>query len=309
MEVTWPNAKMISEIDEENLLFLHLCALWSTLPFAVMGVSLLEVLVRRGTREINFFGFVCFVVLLNELVFKQIAFQMRPERSCLVSCGMPSGHSAMAMGLLTLCLLDLVRRVNYRPAPLRISRARLCALPRVLFGELSLLFSLAREPAWDELSHFTALFSALMWSVILYPVPLSRIALHDHTPEQVVAGSFLGFGEACLWWYFIQSLQHRCNHMLGAKIGVCGKTLLIHNFALPRFIAEQRVAGKNTVDGDRELQWYHARTVERLATLDTFQDADGSVRGRRVKEERKHLLQREHQLVSLRSSSCSSALA
>merc|ERR1712179_300212 len=96
--------------------------------------------------------------------------------------------------------------------------------------------------SWDELSHFFALFYSVIWFVLLYPVPLSRVAIYDHTPEQALMGSFLGFFEACVWWYLVQNLQHRYNHQLGLTLlKVKGVPVLVHNYALPRFVAEQRV--------------------------------------------------------------------
>lgn len=310
---------MLEEQDEGALVFLRVCAVYGTMPWVLVAGSLLEFFIRRGTRELNFLGFVCFVTLLNELIFKNIVKQMRPERSCLVSCGMPSGHATMAIGLLTVCLLDTLRRVVYRPNPLIISRvmggvgSRCRALPRFFCAELCLLCTTSTMASWDELSHFTALSYSALWFLLLYPVPLSRVALYDHTPEQVFMGSSLGFLEACVWWYMIQALQHRFNHKLGcAVLTLRGRALVRHNFALPRFVAEQRVLAPGcSADAAAELQWYEARTTERKRAVEALlgprTTSATTVRRRRLEEEGKYLDERLERLQHLRATATATA--
>ena len=44
-------------------------------------------------------------------------------------------------------------------------------------------------------------YYALIWTAILLPIPFSRPYLHDHTPMQVVVGSFVGAVLGCIWYF------------------------------------------------------------------------------------------------------------
>lgn len=81
--------------------------------------------------------------------------QPRPVGSCTVSCGMPSGHSALALSLFTYLAAKL-----YGARPFR----------SVSLGEILTFATLA----------------------LLLPIPWSRVQLRDHTLEQMLAGSALG---------------------------------------------------------------------------------------------------------------------
>merc|ERR1719350_1196530 len=90
----------------------------------------------------------------------------------------------------------------------------------------------------------------------------------DHTAAQVMAGSLLGFCEACLWWYGVQRLQHRFNHVLGKPLlRIQTTNLLVHNYALPLFLAEQRVVAKTSRNIHMELQWYQDQTNMRVDAM------------------------------------------
>ena len=41
---------------------------------------------------------------------------------------------------------------------------------------------------------------ALGYFVLLFPVPFSRVYLHDHSPDQVMAGSFVGIVASTVWY-------------------------------------------------------------------------------------------------------------
>lgn len=47
------------------------------------------------------------------------------------------------------------------------------------------------------MNHYYALF----WIILLLPVPLSRIHLHDHSPMQILLGSLVGFLLGCTWYF------------------------------------------------------------------------------------------------------------
>jgi len=303
LEVTWPTG---------GSFFLKLCACFGYLPFIVFALCAVELFWRRGTRELNFVAFMSFVVLLNETVVKRIVNQPRPELSCVETCGMPSGHSVLAMGLLTMCLIDTVRRTVYQPnggvmmRTLRQNRGVWRTIPSFLWSETLLVFSVVPLPTWDEISHVTALFISIFWLFLLYPVPISRVAIHDHTPKQALMGSIEGFVLACLWYYCVHVLQHRYNHLLGKPLIVFrGYKLLVHNFALPRFTAEQRVScvPMRSKDADSELKWYQDQTNERVHSLNVLLmgGSDANHRVRRLNEEAIYLTQRQLRLQELRS--------
>lgn len=299
-EVTWP----YETSDQGPLWVLRLCASWSFLPYIVGFIWLLRWCRTRGTRDLTFVSFVFLAILMNELVYKRFVSQMRPERSCLVSCGMPSSHSMISMGLLTLVFLDILRRVVQRPSR---------NLQRVELGQWTSMckhacvfvrfFLLLPVSSWDELPHFVALFQGAMWMLLLYPIPLSRIALQDHTPEQVLVGSLAGIFTACVWWFLVQTLQYRYNHRLGQPcLSIRGKCILVHDFALPRSVAEQRVLADPplSLDADQELSWYEERTRVRL-TASMFREKGGdSLQGRMLEEERRYLVDRLMRLQGIK---------
>ena len=88
-EVTWPFGENLHESDQGTVMFMRACAIWSTLPYIVYVFSVVRLCRFRGTRDFNFVFFVLFVSLLNQVVLKRLVHQMRPERSCLTSCGSP----------------------------------------------------------------------------------------------------------------------------------------------------------------------------------------------------------------------------
>eukprot|EP00403_Amphidinium_massartii_P032404 CAMPEP_0178447000 /NCGR_PEP_ID=MMETSP0689_2-20121128/41137_1 /TAXON_ID=160604 /ORGANISM="Amphidinium massartii, Strain CS-259" /LENGTH=212 /DNA_ID=CAMNT_0020071929 /DNA_START=273 /DNA_END=908 /DNA_ORIENTATION=+ len=90
----------------------------------------------------------------------------------------------------------------------------------------------------DTLGSFDFYAFTITWALLLLPVPLARIILKDHTPEQVVAGALIGIVEAFAWWLCIRKFiqephnQEPHNHLLGTRFwGIC-----VHNYALPRFV-------------------------------------------------------------------------
>merc|ERR1712080_718912 len=59
----------------------------------------------------GFLAFIIFIVVVNELILKKIAKQPRPDLSCNLTCGFPSGHSTMSIGFFVLLYLDASFRV------------------------------------------------------------------------------------------------------------------------------------------------------------------------------------------------------
>jgi membrane-associated phospholipid phosphatase len=168
-------------------------------PALLILFAFLDIVVRPlcyscgiGTRELAFLLFVIFQVSIGEGIIKKLFKVPRPEQSCCTTCGMPSSHSTISVGLFALLLLDaLWRSTNgLDDRTWSMSRRRIEVLGRVSFActrNLSLRF-------------------VLCWGAILLPVPLTRVALHDHTLAQVVIGSAIGCAEAILFWTFLQSI-------------------------------------------------------------------------------------------------------
>jgi membrane-associated phospholipid phosphatase len=300
----------IEGVPTPSSFFVHIMLIYGYIPYLIAAIHIIELLVRRGTRELSSALFLGFVTLLNEVIFKNFIHQQRPERSCLSSCGMPSGHSTMAIGLLTVCLLDTALRVAYRPEQDILARAIVQrdggssrgarywkALCNYIRRQLVEKFTLLPISSWDELSQAEAVLYSTVWFLLLFPVPLARVTTRDHTSEQVALGSCVGFCEGLCWIIFARSMQHRYNHLLG-KTWSCknGFVFLTHNFALPRFIAEQRVlmVPSPSKNAETELRWYEETTSRRLDELEHM--GVKSMRPAELKAEQQYL---EHQQRSL----------
>jgi len=239
-QVTLPNNASIIE---------KISAVYGLVPFFVIFVTMLDVAIRAahrraiGSRELCFLGFVVLIVLLNEGIFKQLAAQPRPEGSCVNSCGFPSGHSTMAMGFFMLMFTDAVFRTVPK-LPMTLGSARYERRHRMRSASDDVQGTLDRR--WwsviplsvsDVLGSFDLFSFAITWGLLLLPVPLSRVVLKDHSPEQAFVGCLIGAIEGVLWWALMRYLvQEPCNHLLGAKLwGFC-----IHNYALPRFVVQSK---------------------------------------------------------------------
>lgn len=226
------------------------CVIYGIVPLAVVGFAALDCLFTAtflrgiGTRELSFIGFVAFIVVLNEAIIKRISHQARPEHSCNLSCGLPSGHSTMSIGFYVLMFLDASFRVMPKvPQDVASARLRRRALKSrrsvcgfscrdVCVRDIRTWFTIIPLSSSDTLSAFDFTCFAACWGFLLLPVPMSRIVLHDHTPLQALVGSLVGFIEAVAWFALMRyGVKKQWNHMLGARI-CC---IFVHNFSLPRF--------------------------------------------------------------------------
>lgn len=290
-------------VPKELTVPLGTCVLYGIIPFIVIGASILDCTCRSvknrgiGTREASFLSFVLVIVALNELVFKSLARQQRPIGSCLMSCGFPSGHSVMAVGFFIHMWLDASFRVMPK-VPLTVDAAQVEA--RVMQGRRrrgrSFMGLTAREwlmadlRAWtlmpltasDILTSWDYVNCISMWALLLTPVPVSRVILHDHTIEQIISGSIVGTIEAMVWFSCVRHFfLRRCNHLLGQRMGY----IFIHNYPLPRFEVRSRccraLVRQSLVPHERaavlgrlmdELEWYlqqpHIGRVANMAQTD-----------------------------------------
>jgi membrane-associated phospholipid phosphatase len=232
----------------------YVCVAYGILPFVIVALVVLELLVSSiilrgvGTRQISFLAFIGFITLVNEFIFKKIAQEPRPDLSCNFSCGFPSGHSTMSVGFFFLLFLDGSYRVMTQ-APLDAKAAtRLVSWMsgKRTFLNMSLrdwliapLRTLSLVPLCSSESLDAYNFTVLVTfqALLLLPVPMSRVYLHDHTPKQVIVGGAAGAVEAIIWFNVWRRLCTLWCRRLGQRIGF----VFIHNYPLPYFEIGSRV--------------------------------------------------------------------
>lgn len=151
-------------IPKDSSFFEVIGVIYSATPFFAVLLNTILIVVRRRTMETGWLLYTTFSGVLA-LGIKAIIRQPRP-RSCLLSCGMPSGHSVFAVGVWLVLLWDLVVQV-----PDITFNSRCCRL-------------------------------ALL-SLMMLPVPWARVEIGDHSLSQVLAGSSLGIFTAITWIFFI----------------------------------------------------------------------------------------------------------
>lgn len=139
--------------------------LYSMLPFFVTVANVAVVAKKRRPREMIWLLCTLSLNMFNELL-KSMFSEPRPESSCLTTCGMPSGHSCYAVGLLLIILLwdSVSRSID------EIERDR----PR------------------------RSLHGAVLAAALL-PILWSRVQLGDHTFRQVIVGACVGALGAGVW--------------------------------------------------------------------------------------------------------------
>jgi len=168
--------------------------------------------------------------------------------SCLSTCGMPSTHSALAMGWFVLLFLDAVFRVNpyaspgshsvsMHPSDERYSNPSMrdtmafCRREVQNAWEMTRFILLVPWVHSESLTHLKFVVYVIVWFLIMIPVPFMRVALYDHTTGQVAAGALVGPIIAIIWWRFVRYLQQRFRHWENQRFCF---GLLTHNYTLPR---------------------------------------------------------------------------
>jgi len=293
LDVTWPDhskAKGLGVEIDESLVegvspwFVYICIFYSYMLYGV-GVNMVwKLIVRRGTRELNNLFYLLSVMLGQELFIKPFIRQPRPEMSCHTSCGMPSSHAAIALGTLTLYLGDAalhsVSRLQSTTllAPGYFSRLSVpgenSSGSRSEFGVHDTIYRMVHElragllnfaNRFDEPSNKQFVIDGFTWLVMMFPVPLSRVALGDHSEQQVCVGAFVGIFVATLWVALTRIAQFRYNHRLGEQM--CG---IKHNMALPCGVAIRHLCEMTDLSSNearRVLLWYERETLMRMCNL------------------------------------------
>uniref|UniRef100_A0A7S1PS69 Phosphatidic acid phosphatase type 2/haloperoxidase domain-containing protein n=1 Tax=Alexandrium catenella TaxID=2925 RepID=A0A7S1PS69_ALECA len=158
-----------------------------------------------------------------------------------------------------------------------------------------------------------------VWSLLMLPVPMSRIQLSDHSPFQTMVGTAIGAVMAILWYLVISDLQHKNNHLLGKRWPKKCSWAFEHNFALPCYVALMRCNPFSIRPRDgsarrfersappegggpghshfpwlseaiSELEWYRAQTLRRrddmqhMGTLSMLEDQYLAARECRITE-------------------------
>ncbi|KAF4667351.1 hypothetical protein FOZ61_008365 [Perkinsus olseni] len=103
------------------------------------------------------------------------------------------------------------------------------------------------------------------WSLVLLPIPLSRVILRDHTPQQVFMGGIIGIVEATVWHFITLIVRIKTDRYVGARVW---KGIFIHNWPAPRCYIDRAIE-ETALDGhhapvvktDRMLQHLRRRCL------------------------------------------------
>ncbi|CAL1153878.1 unnamed protein product [Cladocopium goreaui] len=235
---------------------------YSYIPFVVPVLVFAELLCTRGTRQLSVLLFTGMTTLMNELLVKPFFATARPGAfgpapgaltdsfgqpagSCNTTCGMPSSHSTMAIGFLMLTMFDGIIRLKPDSNVLTQDKDEVEMQQRL--KEMISVTPLAPKRVMSNTEFLGFYFT---WQLLLGPVPLMRVVLHDHTAAQVCLGGMLGAVYAVLWFRFTIYMINRYKHKVGHRF-FCG--LLKHNYAPVAMRVMARPSGQ---DGTwQELQW------------------------------------------------------
>lgn len=184
------------------------------------------------------------ISIVNEGLFKHWIKQHRPVGSCLYfkSMGMPSGHSATSIGLLTYLLLELFvyhpnllceltcqRGVQRNAYSFKFGYGwQKIAVDSDVAGIADDSVAIGIENSGDNVGQSNVSANAPLLDInkasstqsttpassptwiyhlyavgyilLLFPVPFSRVYLHDHLTSQILAGGAVGIVAASVWY-------------------------------------------------------------------------------------------------------------
>jgi membrane-associated phospholipid phosphatase len=257
-DVTWPDPP--ADLHQHVRHLDPICVIavfYSYMPFFVAGCVIVKFIYGRGTKELWFLLFLGCSVFATEVVLKKQCNQPRPGTlmqvrdyngrfvgSCVETCGMPSGHAAMATGWFTLFFLDAAFRIG-RPSldstwAVQMDEDEGLSLTGVTRKYRKCLIYICKSlilVPWVDmeiLSHTKFVVYTITWCSLMLPVPFMRVVLYDHSISQVSWGMFVGFTLALVLWRLARCLQHRYSDWEGKEIFKCGRVLLLwHNYNLP----------------------------------------------------------------------------
>lgn len=200
---------------------------------------------NRGTGQLYIMTFWLAITVANEFFVKKWFELARPGASglltaddgrrvgsCAYDCGMPSSHASFAVGTWALFLLEAAYSVVTDAFVLRS-----WSLPTLEIARWSHFWSGISFVPDFQLSQQQFVAFLAVWSVLLLPVPIMRVALYDHTVAQVSVGAALGGLCAMMWFRMSLCLRERFKGNLGAPL-LSG--LLTHNLSPPRVSIPRR---------------------------------------------------------------------
>lgn len=174
-------------------------------------------LVYRGSRELALGILPGIIAGINEAV-KLAVKQPRPDLSCLTTYGMPSSHSAVSVGLLVYLILDAAYRITPKRANQRSCGESCMGMVK---GFFLLPFGTISQ---GEFSAFVA-----VWTVLLLPVPLARVIVNDHSPQQAMAGVLVGLLAVAIWFPTMLWARRKLVDHVGTKAFY----IFVHNYDVP----------------------------------------------------------------------------
>jgi membrane-associated phospholipid phosphatase len=214
LEVTYPNNPDFWELS---------CVIYGYVPWGISFLIGLLFLIYRGTREIALGITIGLSVGISEIIKASVE-QARPLTSCLHTCGMPSSHAAVSMGMLTFLVLDAAYRI-VPPA----GRTNLWSgwegvsdtSKRFTRGLTFLTF--------NPVSQYEFFLYFLIWTFALLPVPIARVIVGDHTPKQTLAGGIVGWGVGLIWFPICVVIRKALRAHVGKKF----LWIFVHNYDVP----------------------------------------------------------------------------
>ncbi|KAF4709858.1 hypothetical protein FOZ63_033776 [Perkinsus olseni] len=198
--------------------------LYGYLIYAAILLVILMMLWRRGSREYSLVLFLIAVLLISEYGWKRIVGQPRPVGSCNTTCGMPSSHAVMSVALWTILMFDVAYRAYQTEQGYSVSRSFLEKLRSFLRNGHIL-------PSASTISEDQLVVVVGFWSLVLLPIPLSRVILRDHTAQQVFMGGIIGIVEATVWHFITLFVRVKTDRYVGARVW---KGIFTHSWPAPR---------------------------------------------------------------------------
>ena len=178
-------------------------------------------LIYRGSRELAVGLLPALIAGINELI-KMGFNQDRPYGTCLTSKGMPSSHSAVAVGLFLYLVLDAGYRLKPSRGGIFGSVTTSCdTCMKMIKGWIVLPF--------NSLTQREFFAYVIIWAILLLPVPLSRVLLNDHSPSQAMAGTIVGFIAVCIWFPLVLWMRSSWRDYVGQKY----LAIFVHNYDVP----------------------------------------------------------------------------
>lgn len=140
-----------------------LATLYGFLPLLLVIFIVISYILTFNKTLLFMICIVLTQIIFNDMILKNIFKSQRPLNSALDSYGMPSGHSVLSIGLYSFLFVHFLKKTKT----------------------------------------FISWLTIILASILLLPIPWSRVAIEDHSVYQVCTGSFLGLVIGLLY-YFIQ---------------------------------------------------------------------------------------------------------